>query len=242
MLYLLRRQTGDHKDLEKLADATRGEEGCLEAECYRSLEFSENLAVVELWADEISYTAHWNRLLEGDSARESILRSEGADTSAEFYRHQGYASQALGPWTPPEWEGVRPAITWPAGGRVRIIGQTSRANVESSLPDLKAFSGETRREPGCIEFEQFQSVEYTEDTMTLELWTDQVVYDFHWSLRGQSRRAGSVLASSGTAERTDRIQGTNGFEFYQCAMFKHLYDRWRPVDVSQWSEQVIWRI
>ena len=123
---------------------------------------------------------------------------------------------------------------------MRIISQNSRTNPEATLPQLVAYSEETRKEPGCLQFEHFHSIEFEPHTMNLELWTDQVTYDAHWRLRGRSRASGSPRASAGEGERPPRQQGTNGFEFYQQAPFQHLYNRWLPADVHHWSSSVRW--
>ena len=126
---------------------------------------------------------------------------------------------------------------------MRIIGQHTRKIVEDTLPRLAGYSIETRREPGCIQFEHFHSIEFDPDTLTLELWQDQVIYDLHWQLRAKTRITGATFGSAGgSSERPDRLQGTNGYEFYQQLPFQHLYDRWLPIEPSKWSESVTWSV
>jgi quinol monooxygenase YgiN len=243
VLYQLCRELTDDGDLRTHTEQARSEKGCLEAECYRGFEQSEHIAILELWEDEYAYSEHWTRQLEHDMAFSTILRSSGVRRSgedgAEFYRHR-YFQTSEGVWTPPEAIGRQSRIDWPGGGQVRIISQNSRARIEETLPQLVAYSEETRKEPGCLQFEHFHSVEFEPHTMNLELWTDQVIYDAHWRLRQRSRASGASRASAGEGPRPPRQQGTNGFEFYQRAAFTHLYNRWLPVDVREWSDSVLW--
>ncbi len=243
VLYQLSREPGDHADLCDHTKRARGEPGCREAEVYRGFECSEDIAILELWDDEDAYSAHWERELEGDAAFGTLLRLSGTfgmgEHVTEFYTHQ-YFVTSQGVWTPSNAVERKSRIDWPGGAQVRIISQNTRGNIQESLPQLVAYSEETRKEPGCLQFEHFHSVEFEPHTMNLELWTDQVIYDAHWRLRGRSRTSGATRASAGEGERPARVQGTNGFEFYQRTAFVHLYNRWLPRDVSQWSATVVW--
>src|SRR5436309_533442 len=68
-------------------------------------------------------------------------------------------------------------LAWPGRAQVRIISQNTQGRIHETLPQLVAYSEETRKEPGCLQFEHFHSVEFEPHTMNLELWTDQVIYD-----------------------------------------------------------------
>ncbi len=245
VLYQLLREGDDVSDLLDHTAAARMQPGCDEAECYRGFEFPEHVAVVELWVDEFAYSGHWRDLLESGEAFDTILRSSPpADQSVgEFYRHQYHANKD-GVWTPPEYAQESSVILWPGGAQVRIIGQNTRELSPDTLPQLVAWSEETRKEPGCLQFETLQSFEPEAemDTLTLELWTDQIIYDRHWALRRRSVAAGAARASGGprNVARPERRLGTNGFEFYQCGRFTHLYDHWHPENVACWSETVRW--
>lgn len=247
VLYQLCRRPGDHEDLLAHTGAARSSPGCEESECYRGFEFSENVTIVELWSDEFAYSDHWRKLVEDGTPWNTILRSSAersyAQNGCEFYWHQHY-STVQGVWIPPEDHERSSVLMWPGGAQVRIIGQSTRGQVQETLPQLVAYSEETRKEPGCLQFEHYQSIEpgAEGDTVNLELWTDQVIYDRHYSLRYKSMAAGAVRASGGrNMERPARALGANGFEFYQCVRFTHLYDHWRPEDVYRWSETVRWR-
>jgi quinol monooxygenase YgiN len=247
VLYQVCRDTNDVDDLLAHTEAARSTPGCEESECYRAFEHAENLCVIELWTDEWAYTAHWRELVQSGKAWDTILRSTADRTygrnGTEFYWQQYYSNKD-GVWTPPEDHERSSAVLWAGGGPVRIIGQATRGEIQETMPVLVAYSEETRREPGCLQFEHHGSIEPNaqNDSVNLELWTSQVIYDRHWALRRRSVAAGAVLASGGrSTERPERRFGGNGYEYYQCVYYTHLYDHWRPEDVDRWSESVRWR-
>jgi quinol monooxygenase YgiN len=247
VLYQLHRPLGDDEDLLAHTAGARATAGCEEAECYRAFERREDIALIELWSDEFAYTERWRGLVASGEAFNTILRSSAGRTygndGVEFYWQQIYANKD-GVWTPPEDHERSSAILWAGGGPVRIIGKSTRGEIRETMAQLIAYSEETRREPGCLQFEHMQSIEPNAqgDTMNLELWTDQVMYDRHWALRRRCVAAGAVLASGGRqTDRPSRQLGGNGYEYYQYTRYSHLYDHWRPEAVERWSESVRWR-
>ena len=248
VLHQLCREMSDDADLLAHTAAARATPGCEEAECYRGCEHRENVTLIELWSDEFVYSDHWRALVKSGEAFKTILRSSAQRTfghdGSEFYWQQIYATTKDRVWTPPEDHERSSVVRWAGGGPVRIIGKSTRDHAPETLPPLVAYSEETRREPGCLQFEHFLSIEpgAEGDHVNLELWTNQVIYDRHFVLRGQSTAAGAVLASGGrNVERPPRTLGANGYEYYQCVRYTHLYDHWRPEDVDRWSETVRWR-
>jgi quinol monooxygenase YgiN len=248
ILHQLSRELGDDEDLLVYTAAARCGAGCQEAQCYRGFEHRQHVAVVELWSDEFAYSDYWRLLLESGEVFKTVLRSSAGRSDgrngAEFYGHQPF-SQKEGVWMPPAYQERSSVVLWAAGAAVRIIIQATRGGIPESLPPLIRWSQETMREPGCLQFESFQSIESGagSDTLTLELWADQVIYDRHWALRRRSVAAGAALASGNPQpERPPRTFGTTAFEWYQQVLYSHLYDCWRPVDVERWSETVRWPI
>lgn len=248
VLHLLCRRAGDDEDLLAHSAAARATSGCQEAEVYRAFERRENVALLELWSDEFAYGERWRKLVESGEAFRTVLRSSAERTygpdGSEFYWQQIYAIKD-GVWTPPEDHERSSAVMWASGAPVRIIGKGTRGQIRETMADLIAYSEETRREPGCLQFEHHQSIEPDAegDSVNLELWTSQVIYDRHWALRRRSVAAGVALASGAprSAERPARRFGGNGYEYYQYVRYTHLYDHWRPEDVDRWSESVRWR-
>ena len=224
-------------------DRLRDTEGCLEAEVYRALDDSRRLALVELWADDGSFGRAWGELL-ADGRTPSELTSaqpcEGAEHHwfSELYRH-GYADRVSGTWRPAGHAEQAWRVQWPARGRVRVVIQTStRPTREEPWPGGVEALLETRREPGCQQFEAFAGVEFEQDGLLLELWQDQATYDAHWRLRTRVR--GTAAGGGGRPEQHERGQGRNGVEFYRYQAFLHLYDRWLPAEPEAWSDTVAW--
>lgn len=124
---------------------------------------------------------------------------------------------------------------WPAISPVRILVTASLADIDELAPALKVEIAQTRREPGCVEYAFYRSVEFPAHLAVLELWQDQGVYDAHWQLRMKTGRAGA-----GGGENAPREHGSNGFEFYRQQTFMHLYDRWLPTAEINWSETIAW--
>ncbi|MCL3819413.1 antibiotic biosynthesis monooxygenase [Aeromicrobium wangtongii] len=236
-MHELRAEPAQDTQLAEHARTLREEPGCLEAEWYRSLAGGGRVALVALWDDEVAYGRHWARVLSASDSGDPVLRGASArgqgETGGEFYRHQPYRLDTT--WIPADHREDVAKIHWPAGGAVRIICQNSQSNVDEITPALLDNARETGREPGCVQFEWFTSVELAGHMLLLELWQDQVVYDAHWAFRLKTG-SGALPAR----QSTERAQGTNGLEFYQHQPFTHLYDRWLPVDLGRWSETVIW--
>lgn len=231
-------------ELVEYATRLREEPGCVEAECYRSEEQLDQVAMVALWEDQYAYAEHWARVLEGRTSghgngqsKDLILRAatarQSGEAGAEFYRHQPYLLE--GTWLPPGHKDREAKICWPASGPVRIICQNSQANVEEITPALLDNARETRREPGCLQFAWLRSIEFPDHMLLLELWHDQALYDAHWLFR--IKTGSGALPSRRPAPRQ---HGGNGLEFYQHQPFAHLYDRWQPVAPDRWSETVTW--
>ncbi|MET8948897.1 antibiotic biosynthesis monooxygenase [Streptomyces sp. NPDC004542] len=213
----------------------RKETGCLEAEHYRSVVAPASIAVVELWEDQYLYGEHWARALE-EAEPDVVLgavsgRTQSGATS-EFYRHEYYQPGRV--WLPVAQQGRTQKVFWPAAGAVRVLYQGSPADTDAVLEEVAEGVRETRREPGCLQFEWFRGTEFPGHVLVLELWQDQTAYDAHWLLRISTGSGGDG------GEQAPRRQGTNGLEFYRGQEFTHLYDRWLPADVARRSETVVW--
>ncbi|MFD4506234.1 antibiotic biosynthesis monooxygenase [Streptomyces sp. NPDC058457] len=227
------------------AAGLRDSKGCLEAEVYRSLDDPERLAVVELWEDDGAFGRAWGELLAEGTLPPGLSSSPpksvaGAGSVSEFYRH-GYTDRASGNWLPTSRADEAWRVAWPARGQVRVVIQTStRPTQEEPWPGGVEALLETRREPGCLQFEVFAGVEFEQDGLLLELWEDQSRYDAHWRLRTRVREAGGAGGGGARPVQHERGQGNNGVEFYRHQPFVHLYDRWLPVAPEAWSDTVAW--
>lgn len=90
---------------------TRAERGCEHFEFFRSLDYAENIALIELWTDAETYDLHWldrvrQRRGPPPSATPSPTARRYGDTGFEFYNQTRY--QAIGGVfqpEPPTWRG-----------------------------------------------------------------------------------------------------------------------------------------
>jgi quinol monooxygenase YgiN len=90
---------------------TRAEAGCEHFEFFRSLDFPENIALIELWTNAETYDLHWldrvrQRRGPPPSAAPSPIARRYGDTGFEFYNHTRY-QQIAGVFQPepPAWRG-----------------------------------------------------------------------------------------------------------------------------------------
>jgi quinol monooxygenase YgiN len=221
-------------ELATYAHLQRQTQGCEEAECYRSVSTPERVGIVELWEDQYSFADHWCDVLD-DPAQNLVLRHTrdlpAGQSATEFYRHQYFDSDGV--WIASPHRARRQKIFWPGTGAVRVVIQLSQENSEASLAARRENIRETRREPGCLDFDLYRSIEFPDDILLIELWRDQTAYDAHWNLRLKSSTGGGGVPAQ-------RRQGTNGFEFYRQQAFLHLYDRWVPAAEGTRSETVLW--
>jgi quinol monooxygenase YgiN len=221
--------------LDELVEAVsqlRKEPGCSQAEAYVSGDGTTGV-VIELWQDTASHGRYWSSV----DASNPVLRclSAGQATS-EFYRHQQYIPGAT--WIPVGCDTDAARIVWPAMDSIRIILSGSADNVDGVMTASLADTTETRREPGCVQFDWFFNSEFPTHFLLLELWRDQAVYDAHWQLRLTSGAGGAK--GNGPPPKSIRQHGSDGFEFYRHEPFTRLYDRWLPTDIARRSRFIVW--
>src|SRR5690606_12553936 len=79
----------------------RAEPGCLQYEVFRSLEFPNQFALLEAWADQESYDAHWTaqQQIPNRPRFERAPRANGRD-GLEFYHELTYYRLEEGRWVP----------------------------------------------------------------------------------------------------------------------------------------------
>jgi quinol monooxygenase YgiN len=87
----------------------RAEPGALQYQVFRSIEEPNEFALLELWADQQTYDAHWaaQRAIPDRPVFPRAPRRQGRD-GIEFYE-QRYYIQADGRWVPADDEDGAPA-------------------------------------------------------------------------------------------------------------------------------------
>jgi quinol monooxygenase YgiN len=212
--------------------AVRAHDGCRQADAYRGLEDPLRVAVVETWESVFDHGEHWQSRFPGEGGPTPVhgVETRTAEPS-EFYLLEPF--MPAGGWAPVAHAGRTARVQFPAGNGVRVIGTMTVTNIDEWRTTALEQAAESRREPGCLQFESFLGIEDPRMLLDLELFgPPQQVYDAHWSLR---LRTG---ASQWGVQRA--MAGPPSIEFYRHEQFVHLYDRWVPLDVARWSEQVVW--
>jgi quinol monooxygenase YgiN len=236
------------------AALVRAEEGCLQYELFRSIEFPENLAQLELWESETAYDRHWRRLRD-ELASAGLLADPSAHLSApnhhgmphaprreglngvELYPYARFVRSPADVWVHAEEAQRIDSVRWPAWSAVRIIIQTNMP-VEADAGAIKT-SLDTRKEPGCLQFEHYRGIEFPENTVLFELWHDPEIYDIHYLNRIKERMFGGATPSPSRGS-VERRYGQTGFEWYQHTFFLELDGIWQPENPAYRVSTVRW--
>lgn len=236
MLRVLHDITGpvDRDRLVAAAVALRAVDGCVSAEVYASIIGDEHTALTLVFAHETDYWSVWTSPPKAYAALHDVL-TDDALCVTEFYEIVNFGISD-GVWAPADADRSARRIFWPARGQVRIAIQYAvEPNDEMRtlvLPEVT----ETRREPGCLQYDWMENLELPEHLLLLEVWSDQVIYDRHAQMRvdtapfrGESKRT-----------RTEPTRGLTSLEFYRRQVFRVQYDRWMPADESGYSASIHW--
>jgi quinol monooxygenase YgiN len=107
---------------------------------------------------------------------------------------------------------------------IRIVSNVAiePSQAEKYLAYWRQRSAQCRAEPGCEQYQVFQSIETPNEFALLELWSDQEAYDAHWS-------AQRAIPGRPVFDRVPRAQGRDGLEFYfEQRYFKLADGAWVP--------------
>jgi|SRR5579859_534094 len=237
-----------------VAKDIRAEEGCLQYEIFRSIEFPENLAQLELWASEAALDAHCRRLRD-EPSRGGLLADGSAQVSApnhygmphaprrdgmsgvEVYPYARFARSPEEVWARADEKERIQSVRWPAWSGVRIVIQTNMP--PEGEPAAIKNSIRTRKEPGCQQFEYYRSMEFPENTALFELWRDPEIYDIHYLNRLKERVYGTPDPSP-WRWAIERRYGQIGLEWYQHAFFVEIDGVWQPENPAQRMITVQW--
>ena len=200
----------------------------IDAEAFVSIDGSRAV-ILERWPDEKTYAEHWSQAAR-ELGSHAVLGGR-APRPSEFYRYEPFRLDRV--WFASSLPEPRRSIVWPSQGAVRVLVQLALADSSTLHEQLIADESTTRPEPGCEQYEWLRGVESTNHFLLVELWQSQFLYDNHWHLRLATEPAPPL-------PRVDRDRGANGIEFYRHQPFRHLHDRWLPLDPSRWSETVVW--
>lgn len=214
----------------------RDEPGCVSAEIYKTLaEGEEVYALTSIWESEEAYATFWTTAMTGDGYETLTHMVTRDETVTEFYQRVEYALTD-GVWQVAGRDKSHQRVFWPASGEVRIIIQNAVNASDEMYAKIRGEIAETRREEGCLEYAWCENVELPGHLLLLETWANQVIYDRHWQMRGDTAEfCGDNLRRPAEPQR-----GPVSREFYRRQVFRHHYDRWMPADPMAYSQTIIY--
>lgn len=119
---------------------------------------------------------------------------------------------------------------------VRVLVQLDLTEANVDVKDfLNALtSNDVRsRRPGCIQYEQYQSVTNPEHIIVSELFDSLASYDEHWKAQLEE-----FPETNGIPPLPAGIKVS--FEFYNQQEMEYIQDAWRSVDTDLHSEAIRW--
>ena len=216
------------------ATALRDAPGCVSAEAYASMIGDEHTALTMVFEHESDYWAAWSNPPKAYSDLHNVL-TDDAHCVTEFYEITDFGV-ANGVWAPKGTDRDARRIFWPARGEVRIAIQYAVAPNDEMRALVAPEVAETRREPGCLQYDWMESLELPEHLLLLEIWSDQVIYDRHAQMRVDT----ATFRGDSKRVRSEPSRGLTSLEFYRRQMFRVQYDRWMPADVAEYSASIHW--
>lgn len=236
MLRVLHDITGpiDRDRLVSAAAELRTVAGCVSAEAYASMVGDEHVALTMVFEREADYWAAWSTPARAYADLHDVLTD---DTSCvtEFYVVQNFGA-AGGVWAPTDTDREARRIFWPARGEVRIAIQYAVAPNDEMRALVAPEVVETRREPGCLQYDWMENLELPEHLLLLEVWSDQVIYDRHAQMRVDT----AAFRGDSKRKRAEPARGLTSLEFYRRQEFRVQYDRWMPADADGYSASIHW--
>jgi quinol monooxygenase YgiN len=235
------------------ARAARTEPGCLQYELFRSAELPEDFALLQLWENERAFDDHWRKQLDrgvsllGDLRQVQAPYHFGSPQSPRRHGQNGVefskrvVTQGVDNVWMPRDESLRSEfVRWPATLPVRFISQNTS---DPSTPgQTQQFYDESRAEEGCLQFEAFRSIEFPENTVTLELWDSPRAIEKHWLNRLTQRMYPSPDAPmpAPRPEPPARRYGQAGSEWSQSTWYALVEGVWMPEDPDLRTLAIRW--
>ncbi|WP_141653071.1 antibiotic biosynthesis monooxygenase [Phenylobacterium immobile] len=128
---------------------------------------------------------------------------------------------------------------------LRQLFQTSDAD---HLPVLRAMSAHMRAQPGCLQAEDFRSIEFDAHLTHLELWESPAAWDAAWSSLRRSDLGSEAVAVWQAVEApfqlghpaSPRETGQDGLELYRHALFDFADGGWEAIDPADRASSIRW--
>lgn len=129
---------------------------------------------------------------------------------------------------------------------IRVIIQN---NGPAGADGFETRAGLARASEGCLQYELYQSLEFPENLIQLELWDSVAAFDAHWTGLLTSTEELSVLGSAPDElcapyhlglPSSPRRQGVNGIEIYPHSHYARQDDVWVPAAEPKRPRSVRW--
>jgi quinol monooxygenase YgiN len=128
---------------------------------------------------------------------------------------------------------------------IRQVFQTSDP---AHLPVLRAVSTHLRDQPGCLQAEDFRSIEFDAHLTHLELWETPGAWDAAWASLRASNLGADIAAVWRAVEApfqlghpgAPRETGQNGLELYRHAIFDFADGGWAANDSAERAHSIRW--
>lgn len=236
MLRVLHDITGrvDRPRLVEAAAALRDVPGCVSAEVYASMIGDDHTALTMVFERESDYWSAWSNAPQAYADLHDVLTDDDLCVT-EFSLVTSFGI-ADGVWAPADADRDARRIFWPARGEIRIAIQYAVEPNDEMRGLVRPEVIETRREPGCLQYDWMENVELPEHLLLLEIWSDQVIYDRH----AQKRVDTAAFRGDSKRRRTEPQRGITSLEFTRRQTFQLQYDRWMPADVADYSASIHW--
>lgn len=236
MLRVLHDITGrvDRPRLVEAAAALRDAPGCVSAEVYASMIGDDHTALTMVFERESDYWSAWSNAPQAYADLHDVLTDDDLCVT-EFSLVTSFGI-ADGVWAPADADRDARRIFWPARGEIRIAIQYAVEPNDEMRALVRPEVIETRREPGCLQYDWMESLELPEHLLLLEIWSDQVIYDRH----AQKRVDTAAFRGDSKRRRTEPQRGITSLEFTRRQTFQLQYDRWMPADVADYSASIHW--
>ena len=118
-------------------------------------------------------------------------------------------------------------------GQIRLLLTFEHASEETAAAQFEkmlANAERARKEPGCIQYEPFRSLEFPLHTAMLELWASREAFDAHWQLCLQA-------VPGGLPPRSPTVKAT--FEIYEKQEYVVHQDVWKPVEMDKRTASIM---
>lgn len=127
---------------------------------------------------------------------------------------------------------------------IRALYCSNAEELGAKLDELSMRAREVRAEPGCLEFDFYRDIEFSENFAQMELWESQAAFDAHWKRWLQKGIFCEIRLLCAPfhlgPSRFPRRHGLNVAEFYRYQRFQPGDGFVGPLEPSNRIESIRW--